>query len=74
MPDSIFPSNKIDALAMLYLERQDLSNISPVELATRYTEVQAEINEYFKSTNTSQPNSIRKRRRVIETDIYNTDY
>lgn len=33
---STFPSNKTEALTMLYLQNQDLSNLSPEELADKY--------------------------------------
>lgn len=32
----IFPSNRIQALTMLYLENQDLSKMSPEDLADLY--------------------------------------
>lgn len=38
-----FPSNKFEALAMLYLENQDLSDLSPSELLAKYNEVYEEI-------------------------------
>ena len=40
-----FPSNKFEALAMLYLENQDLSDLSPSELFAKYKEVYVEIKE-----------------------------
>lgn len=45
---STFPKNKESALTMLYLESQDISNISPAELARKYNEVYEEISKYFK--------------------------
>lgn len=40
-----FPNNRFEALAMLYLENQDLSDLSPSELFAKYNEVYAEIKE-----------------------------
>lgn len=34
-----FPSNKFEALAMLYLQNQDLSDLTPEELLCKYEEV-----------------------------------
>lgn len=45
---STFPSNKTTALTMLYLENQDLSNLTPEELLDKYDEVYDKINEYSK--------------------------
>lgn len=47
---STFPSNKIDALTMLYLEKQELSGISPEEFVDRYIEIREKINNHFKET------------------------
>lgn len=38
-----FQGNRIDALTMLYLENQDLSKLTPAELAEKYHEVYKEI-------------------------------
>ncbi len=38
-----FPATKLDALTMLYLQNQDLSNISPEELVDKYNEVRTRI-------------------------------
>ena len=35
---STFPTSKISALAMLYLEKQDLSTLTPEELLDKYDE------------------------------------
>ncbi len=43
---STFPSSRIDALTMLYLEKQDLSNISPEELLDKYDEVYEQISSH----------------------------
>jgi len=43
-----FPSGKVAALTMLYLEKQDLSNITPEELADKYHEAYQRINDRFK--------------------------
>jgi hypothetical protein len=44
---STFPSNKIAALTMLYLQNQDLSDIVPSELAQKYDEVYSEIKAHY---------------------------
>lgn len=41
--DRYFPSNKYEALAFLYVERQDLSNTSPEELAAMYVDAYTRI-------------------------------
>lgn len=33
---SVFPQNKYEALTMLYLQNQDLSNLTPEELFDKY--------------------------------------
>lgn len=38
-----FPSTRSQALALLYLQNQDLSALSPEDLAKMYVEVQSEI-------------------------------
>ena len=47
-PMSEFPSNKTEALTMLYLSKQDLSNVSPEELAAMYVEIHDKIAPAFK--------------------------
>ena len=42
-----FPSNRFEALTILYLQNQDLSNLTPSELSQKYTEVLKEIKEDF---------------------------
>lgn len=42
-----FPSRKNEALTMLYLQKQDLTGLSPRELANKYEEVYQEIKEQF---------------------------
>lgn len=44
-----FPSTKAEALTMLYLQNQDLSDITPEELAKKYSEVLSEIREALKT-------------------------
>lgn len=44
-----FPSNRIEALTMLFLQKQDLSNLKPDELARKYSEVYTEIKASFSS-------------------------
>jgi hypothetical protein len=43
-----FPARKTEALAMLYLQKQDLAGISPSELVDKYEEVLDEIKERFR--------------------------
>lgn len=42
----VFPTSKIDALTMLYLEQQDLSGLSPETLLDRYDEVYKKLMDY----------------------------
>lgn len=44
-----FPNNKQSALTMLYLQNQDLSDLSPEELLDKYDEVYDKIKKYSKS-------------------------
>lgn len=48
---STFPKGKESALTMLYLEKQDLSDLSPTELAKKYDEVYEEISSYYHQIN-----------------------
>lgn len=48
MPDCIFPKNKLEALALLYLQNQDLSGISPEELLNKYEETYEKLHEQDK--------------------------
>lgn len=43
----IFPTNKEEALTMLFLQNQDLSSLSPEELAKEYEEVKLKIHKFF---------------------------
>ncbi|MGE7843771.1 hypothetical protein ACQKNX_23685 [Lysinibacillus sp. NPDC093712] len=45
---SSFPSNKTAALTMLYLEKQDFSNLTPSQLVDKYDEVYYEITQRMK--------------------------
>ncbi|MBB6217540.1 hypothetical protein HNQ80_003663 [Anaerosolibacter carboniphilus] len=42
-----FPSTKVQALTMLYLEKQDLTNLSPQDLVEKYLEIEKEIKTAF---------------------------
>lgn len=44
---SNFPFNEATALAMLYLEKQDLKGLSPTQLAEKYLQVYKEIEKYL---------------------------
>lgn len=43
-----FPSNECEALAMLYVQNQDLSNVSPEELLDKYQDAYEKIREHKK--------------------------
>lgn len=43
----IFPSTKIEALTMLYLQKQDLSGLSPEEFLDKYEETYLKIDEHY---------------------------
>lgn len=45
-----FPSGKASALTMLYLQNQDLSTITPEELADKYYETFAKIDARIRET------------------------
>lgn len=47
----VFPTSKIDALTMLYLEHQDLSGLSPETLLDRYDDVYKKLMDYNKKKN-----------------------
>lgn len=53
-----FPSNKIQALTMLYLQNQDLTDKSPSEIVDLYISVTEEIRDAFRN-NGGQKVSIR---------------
>ena len=42
-----YPSNQQEALAMLYLQNQDLSGLTPAQLADKYNSVRDEIKQRF---------------------------
>ena len=46
-----FPSNKYEALAMLYLQNQNLSGFTPEELAGKYQEAYEKIYKYCSHPN-----------------------
>jgi hypothetical protein len=53
---STFPSNRTEALTMLYLQNQDLSDKSPSEIVELYFSVLAGVKESIRQT---KPNSIK---------------
>jgi hypothetical protein len=53
---STFPSNRIEALTMLYLQNQDLTNKTPSEIVELYFSVFAGVKESIRET---KPSSIR---------------
>lgn len=44
-----FPSDKREALTMLYLQQQDLSELTPAELVDKYKQTLDEIKTAFKT-------------------------
>lgn len=50
---STFPQNKIEALTMLYLQNQDLSNLSPEELLVKYEDTYNNLREASKKHKTN---------------------
>lgn len=44
-----FPSNETEALAMLYIQQQDLSDLSPEEMYDKYYDAYQKIREYRKA-------------------------
>lgn len=44
---SSFPKSKSEALTMMYLQNQDLTGLSPVELAKKFDEVYKLIDGYY---------------------------
>ena len=45
---STFPSSKIEALAMLYLQNQDLTGSTPEEILEKYNEAYARMRAHSK--------------------------
>ncbi len=41
-----FPDDRLDTLTFIYLNNQDLSNLTPEELVDKYDEIYKQINEY----------------------------
>ena len=41
-----FPHNKLEALTMLYLQNQDISRMTPVQLLDKYQSVYDELKAY----------------------------
>ncbi|EPF4429222.1 hypothetical protein ACSSP6_005147 [Escherichia coli] len=42
-----FPSNKEEALTLLFLQNQDLSTLSPEEIAKEYEDAKLKIHKFF---------------------------
>ncbi len=47
---SIFSENKFNALTMLYLQKQDLSNLTPEQLLDKYDETYNRIRIHYEDT------------------------
>ena len=41
-----FPSNKFEALAMIYMQQQDLSGMSPEQMLDKYQEVYGRMRDH----------------------------
>lgn len=54
-----FPHSKVEALTMLYLQNQDLSNVTPEELLTLYSETYQKI---FEADNARKGEKYKERR------------
>lgn len=52
-----FPSSKNEALTMLYLQNQDLSNLTPEELADKYQETYDKIRQRNKEIKNQRSNN-----------------
>lgn len=48
-----FPKNRAEALTMLYLNNQDLSNKSPTDIVKLYSSAIQEVREALRTTNNS---------------------
>lgn len=48
-----FPSNRLEALAYLYVQSQNLTGLSPTEIQTMYFEAYYEMREDFRSKQSS---------------------
>lgn len=48
---STFPSNEYQALAMLYIQSLDLSNLSPEDIYDKYRDAYERIRNHRKETN-----------------------
>lgn len=47
---SVFSDNRLEALAMLYLQNQDLSGLSPEQILDVYDEAYDKIKSHYKDT------------------------
>lgn len=45
MADTFFPNDKASALALLFIEKQDISTLSPAELLDKFDRVHKEISD-----------------------------
>lgn len=41
-----FPSNKLEALTMLYMQKQDLTRLTPYQLLDKYYEIYEQLKSY----------------------------
>lgn len=57
---SSFPSDRRDALAILYMQNQDLSEKTPEELVNMYNDAWEKISEEFKSIREKRAEERRK--------------
>lgn len=68
-----FPSTKSEALAMLYLQSQNLTNISPEEFAKKYEDVHSKISSFYKNKITSNADSMVDYFTQINSSLPNSD-
>ncbi len=46
IPSPVFPSNKFEALAMLYLQQQNLSGLTPEQVLDKYQDAYAKMRDH----------------------------
>lgn len=46
---SAFPSSKLEALAMLYMQNQDLSGLTPEEVYDRYQDAYEKMHKHYRA-------------------------
>lgn len=54
-----FPNSKVEALSMLYLENQDLKDLTPEQLVDKYLVVHQKIDKRFRENRKSSVSVLR---------------